>query len=82
MGLQRHILCIKKGLKRSNRSWSIKFSPKSVFDSLKAEVDKLDIDELKAVPTNLIALSSVVDRDVLKRDVHDKLIAKVDTKVD
>ena len=33
--------------------------------SLKTEVDKLDIDKLKPVPTDLIKLSNVVKNDVV-----------------
>ena len=44
--------------------------------SLKAEVDKLDIDKLASVPVHLSKLSDVVKNDV-KKAVYDKLVAKV-----
>ena len=46
--------------------------------SLKTEVDKLDIAKLAPVPVDLSKLSDVVKNDAVKRDVYDKLVAKVD----
>ena len=54
------------------------FALKTNLASLKTEVDKLDIDKLKPVPTNLSKLSNVVKNDVLKKDAYNKLVAKVD----
>ena len=48
------------------------FALKANLASLKTEVDKLDIDKLAPVPVNLSKLS-----DVVKKDVCDKLVAKV-----
>ena len=45
--------------------------------TLKAEVDKLDIYKLVPVLVDLSKLSDVVENDVVKRDVYDKLVAKV-----
>ena len=47
--------------------------------SLKTEVDKLDIDKLVPVPVDLSKLSDVVKNDVVKKDVYDKLVAKVNS---
>ena len=44
----------------------------------KTEVDKLDIDKLVPVPTDLSKLSNVVKNDVVKKTVYNKLVAKVD----
>ena len=46
--------------------------------NLKTEVDKLDIDKLVPVPVDLRKLSDSVKNDVIKKDVYDKLVAKVD----
>ena len=43
-----------------------------------AKVDKLDIDKLVPIPTDLSKLSSVVKNDVVKKDVCNKLVTKVD----
>ena len=45
--------------------------------NLKSEVDKLDIDKLVPVPSDLSKLSNVVKNDVVKKDVYDKLVTKV-----
>ena len=52
------------------------FALKSNLVSLKAEVDKLDIDTLVPVPVDLSKLSNVVIDDVIKKSVYDKLVAK------
>ena len=46
--------------------------------NLKTQVDKLDIDKLVPVPTDLSKLSNVVKNDVVKKTVYNKLVAKVD----
>ena len=51
---------------------------KTNLATLKTEVDKLDIDKLVPVPTGLSKLSNVVKNDVVKKDVYNKLVAKVD----
>ena len=53
------------------------FALKTNLANLKHEVDKLDIDNLVPVPTNLSKLSDVVKNAVVKKDVNDKLVAKV-----
>ena len=53
------------------------FELKTNLANLKTEVDKLDIDKLVPVPTDLSKLSNVVKNDVVKKDVYDKLVAKV-----
>ena len=53
------------------------FALKSNLANLKTEVDKLDIDKLAPVPVDLSKLSDVVKNDVVKKDVYDKLVTKV-----
>ena len=53
------------------------FALKTNLANLKTEVDKLDIDKLKPVPTDLSKLSNVVKNDVVKKDVCNKIVAKV-----
>ena len=48
------------------------FALKINLANLKTKVDKLDIDKLAPVPTDLSKLSNVV-----KNDVYDKLVTKV-----
>ena len=54
------------------------FAFKTSLANLKSEVDKLDIDKLVPVPVDLSKLSDVVKNDVVKKDVYNKLVAKVD----
>ena len=53
------------------------FALKTNLTDLKTEVDKLDIDRVAPVLTDLSKLSNVVKNDV-KKTVYDKLVAKVD----
>ena len=48
------------------------------MDSLKTEVDKLDVDKLTPAPNDLAKLSNVIKNDVLKKTAYDKLVTKVD----
>ena len=50
-----------------------KLSAKSDLASFRAEVDKLDNDKLIPVPVDLSNLSDVVNNDVVKKTVYDKL---------
>ena len=54
------------------------FALKTNLATLKTEVDKLDIDKLAPVPTDLSKLSNVVKNDVVKKTVYNELVAKVD----
>ena len=47
------------------------------LSSLKSEVDKLDVDKLKIVLVDLKKLSYVVDKELVKKTVHDELVKKV-----
>ena len=53
------------------------FALKTNLANLKTEFDKLDINKLVAVLTDLSKLSNVVKNDVVKKTVYDKLVAKV-----
>ena len=53
------------------------FALKTNLVNLKTEVHKLSIDKLMPVPVDLSKLSDVVKNDVVKKDLYDKLVAKV-----
>ena len=53
------------------------FALKTNLASFTTKVDKLDIDGLVPVPVDLSKLSDVVKNNVIKKDVYDKLVAKV-----
>ena len=61
---------LKTGLKNATGTDTSSFAKKADLASLKSDVDKLDIDKLKKVPTNLNNLKCKVD----KLDV-DKLLS-------
>ena len=53
------------------------FALKTNLVDLKTKVDKLDIDKLRPVRTDLSKLSNVVKNDVVKKTDYDKLVPKV-----
>ena len=53
------------------------FALKSNLSSLKTEVDKIDVGKLKTLPVDLSKLSNLVNNDVVKKTVYDKLVTKV-----
>ena len=68
----------KENIKNITQVDTSSFALKTNLSSLKTEVDKLDIDKLVPVPTDLSKLSNVVKNDVVKRALYNKLAAKVD----
>ena len=55
------------------------FALKANLAILKAEEDKLDIDNLVPAPVDLSKLSDVVKNDVVKNTANDQLVAKVNS---
>ena len=53
------------------------FALKTNLANLKTEVDKLDIDRLVPVPSDLSKLSNVVKNNVVKKTKYDKLVGKI-----
>ena len=68
----------KEDIKNITQVDASSFALKTNLSNLKTEVDKLDIDKLVTVPTNLGKLSNVVKYDVVKKTPYNKLLAKVD----
>ena len=54
------------------------FASKTNLANLKSEIDKLGVDKLKPVPTDLSKLSDVVKNDVVKKTDYNKLVTEVD----
>ena len=69
----------KANLKNATGIDIFKLAAKSDLASLKAEIDKLDIDKLVSVPVDLSKLGDVVTNDIVKKLVYDKLVAKVNS---
>ena len=53
------------------------FALKTNLANSKTEVDKLDVDKLVPVPADSSKLSDVINNDVVKKDVYNKLVTKV-----
>ena len=54
------------------------FAIKTSLANLKSEADKLDVNILKPIPTDLSKLSDVVKNDVVTKTDYNKLVTKVD----
>ena len=57
----------KTDLKNITHTDLCSFTSKTNLVALKSEVDKIDVDELKTVPTDLNKLNNVVKNDVVKK---------------
>ena len=57
------------------------FALKTNLPNLKTQVDKLDIDKLVPVPTDLSKLSNVVKNDVIKKTHYDSKITEIENKI-
>ena len=68
----------KKDIKNISQVDTSIFALKTNLTSLKTEFDKLDMDKLVPVPSDLSKLSNVVKNDVVKKTAYYKLVAKVD----
>ena len=68
----------KTDIKNISHVDTLSFALKSILASLKTEVDKLYIDKLVPLPVDLSKLSDVV-KNVVKKTVYDKLVAKVNS---
>ena len=68
----------KTDIKNISHVHTSSFALKINLANLKSEVDKLDVDKLKPVPTDLSKLSDVVKNGVVKKTDYNKLVTKVD----
>ena len=57
------------------------FALKTNLATLKTEVDKLDIDKLVPVPTDLSKLSNVVKNNVIKKTDYNSKITEIENKI-
>ena len=53
------------------------FELKSDPPCFKTEIDKIDVEKLKTVSVDLSKLSNVVNNDVVKKTVYDKLVTEI-----
>ena len=61
----------KLDLKSATGVNTTKLAAKYDLASLKAEINKIDVDKLKTAPVDLSKLSNVVNNDVAKKTVYD-----------
>ena len=54
------------------------YATKTNLAALKSEVDKIDVDKLKTVPTDLSKLSNVVKNDVVKETDYNTKVASIE----
>ena len=73
---------VKTDLKNVTGDDTSKLAANSDLASLKAEIDKIYVGKLKTIPIDLSKLSNVVNNDVVKKTVYDKLVAKVNNLLD
>ena len=67
----------KADIKNISNVDTLSFALKTNLANLKAKIDKLGIEKLVPVPTDLSKLSNVVRNNVVEKTVYDKLIGKV-----
>ena len=67
----------KADLKNATGIDTSKLAVKSDLASLKAGIDKIDVDRLKTFPGDLSKLINVVNNDFVKKTVYNKLVIKV-----
>ena len=57
------------------------FVSKTNLEALKTEVDKIDVDKLKAVPVDLAKLSNVVNNDIVKKTVYNTKVTSTGSQI-
>ena len=71
----------KADMKNISHTDTSSFSLKTNLANLKTEVDKLDIDKLVPVPTDLSKLSNVVKNDVVKKTDYNTKTTEIENKI-
>ena len=57
------------------------FASKTNLAALKTEVDKIDTDKLKVIPTDLAKLSNVVKNDVVKKTDYNTKVTSIENQI-
>ena len=57
------------------------YASKTNLAALKSEVDKIDIDKLKIVPTDLAKLSNVVKNDLVKKTDYNTKVTSIESQI-
>ena len=57
------------------------YATKTNLAALKSEVDKIDTDKLKTVPTDLSKLSNVIKNDVVKKTDYNATVTSIENQI-
>ena len=57
------------------------YATKTNLAALKSEVDKIDVDKLRAVPVDLAKLTNVVNNDIIKKTDYNTKVTSIETKI-
>ena len=57
------------------------YASKTNLAALKSEVDKIDVDKLKTIPTDLAKLSNVVKNDVVKKTDYNAKVTSIEGQI-
>ena len=57
------------------------YATKTNLAALKCEVDKIDVDKLKATPTDLAKLSKVVKNDAVKKTDYNTKVTSIENQI-
>ena len=71
----------KDGVKNITHVDVSNYATKTNLAALKGEVDKIDTDKLKAVPTDLSKLSNVVKNDVVKKTDYNTKVTSIENQI-
>ena len=71
----------KTDLKGATGANTSNLASKSKLAKLKPKIDKMDIDKLKPVSVDLSKLSDILNNELVRKTVYDKLVAKVNSNL-
>ena len=57
------------------------FASKTNLAALKSEVDKIDVDKLKAAPVDLGKLTNAIENDLVKKTVYNTKVTSIETQI-
>ena len=57
------------------------FASKTNLAALKGEVDKIDVDKLKAAPVDLAKLTNAIENDLVKKTVYNTKVTSIETQI-
>ena len=75
--MSKRIYATQTDLKNATGVDTSKLAAKSNLASLKAKIDKIDVDKFKTISVDLSKLNNAVNNDLAKKTLHDKLVSKV-----